>query len=236
MISNVVVAGNEAVLSWSAGKLHGIMGLMRRLDRWWDGFDSSGAQTPRGIAESLEFAGFSRELIAAASAHDALPKWQSSTHGTSSHPANNLMLASAGGTAWTSPQDTAGYELTIAYAANDAPADSTFTQIYGRAPTQAEMLPNPLPPRGWGGPNSVFFFDITVGGRRTVTFAPGTKIDVWFPFVLDDQVRYELGFMSGGKSTGPVSGTIFDNVLHFELPSFSLTPGSTLMGEIDGDG
>jgi hypothetical protein len=37
-----------------------------------------------------------------------------------------------------------------------------------------------------------------------------------------------------GATIGPIDGTLRDNTLHFELPPFTATPGTSLMGEIDG--
>ncbi len=74
-----------------------------------------------------------------------------------------------------------------------------------------------------------------MGGGKPVAFTPGTTIDVWFPFVLDDELRYTLSFFSDDKPSGQIAGTIFDNTLHFVLPAFVMAPGKTLMAEIDGD-
>jgi hypothetical protein len=53
--------------------------------------------------------------------------------------------------------------------------------------------------------------------------------------VLDDTLKYRLSFNGGEDSVGPIVGSIFDNVLHFDLPGFTALPGKELMGEIDGD-
>jgi hypothetical protein len=130
---------------------------------------------------------------------------------------------------------TAGYDLTVHFAANDAGGPVHLTQIYARAPTAAEFLPNhPIAP-GWGYSNAVCFFDLAIGGKNTIVFAPGTTIDIWFPFVLDDQLRYTLSFFSNDKPSGLIVGSIFDNTLHFALPQFVMAPDKPFMAEIDGD-
>lgn len=129
---------------------------------------------------------------------------------------------------------TSGYDITIAYAPNDA-ADAKLSQLFARAPTQAEFAPSHAPAPGFGGPDAVCFFDLQISGSKPVTFTRGTTVDIWFPFVLDDQLRYNLTFFSADKPSGMIFGTIFDNTLHFVLPQFRLVPGTPLMAEIDGD-
>lgn len=130
---------------------------------------------------------------------------------------------------------TAGYDLDFDFSANDAAGPVNLKQIYARPPTPAEFLPNhPLAP-GWGSADAVCYFDITVGGSKAVRFKSGTSVDVWFPFVLDDQLQYSLSFFSDDKPSGIIKGTIFDNTVHFVLPEFILAPDKPLMAEIDGD-
>lgn len=132
------------------------------------------------------------------------------------------------------PQENDGYLVAIHFSATEIGGDVKVTRLYARAPTHAEFLPNPPPPKNWGGPTDVGFFDVEIGGTKSVTFSAGTAIDVWVPFVLDDTLRYDLSFFSDDKPYGPYRGTIFDNVLHFELPAFTLTPGKQLAAEISG--
>lgn len=130
---------------------------------------------------------------------------------------------------------TAGYRIRFVFSANNTPAPVNLTQIYARPPTAAEFLPShPLAP-GWGSADAVCYFDLTVGGYNDVTFKPGTAIDVWFPFVLDDQLQYSMSFFSDDRPSGMIRATIFDNTLHFVLPEFVLAPDKPLMAEIDGD-
>ncbi len=227
-ISDVVVVKDEAVLSWDAGRNHGFMVLARDLDRWWD----MGDKPPGRGCGKLP----SQELIAAATLHNADVQRSEPGCTADRHEMKpDLGVHSSGAILHTERSGTAGYDMSVAYARNDAAPKTLFSQIYGRVPTPTEMLENPAPPHGWGGPNAVFFFDLTIDGAKPVTFERGTKIDIWFPFVLDDKLRYNVTFISDGKPTGPAYATVFDNVLHFELPSFSMTPGKELMAEVDGN-
>lgn len=129
---------------------------------------------------------------------------------------------------------TSGFDFTMRYGRNDAPANARFTLIYVRPPTHAEFLPNPPPPKDWGGSTDVGFFDFDISGSQPVTFDAGTTVDIWFPFVLDDTLRYDVSLFTGDKALGPYRGTLFDNVLHFELPAFTVVPGKGFQAEISG--
>lgn len=205
VFSGVTVAGDEAMLSWDSGKQHGFMRLRRRDDRWWDVQD-----TLRDGACSC------RAQVAAAQPQARL------------EPAGGIIHPPA-------RASTSGYDVTIRYARNDAAADSTLARLYVRPPTPAEFAPAVAPPPGWGASNAFCFFELEIGGSKPVTFQPGTVLDVWFPFVLDDQLRYDVNYVNGTRASDRIGGTIFDNTLHFVLPGFTLRPGDALMGEIDGD-
>lgn len=220
-IYDVIVVRDQAVLSWDSVKQHQVMGMNRTLDRWWD----------------VPVSSLSQDLITAAVAHNAAVAHLQAARlkGSDEKPGSSpLPLSASGGTLWTPRQNTAGYDITITFATNDAATGTKFTRIYARAPTKAEALPNPPPPRSWGGPTDVGYFDLEIDGAKPVTFAPGTKVDVWFPFVLDDQLRYRISFVSADKIYAPIRGTIFDNVLHFELPAFTIAPGKAFQAEIEG--
>ncbi len=238
-VTDVVVVRDQALLSWDSGKQHGVMGLLRNLDRWWGALDFESVDDID--QRSLKGHGFTEEFVTVASAHNsdvAKSKTTAPNAGATdkSHgpTGNDDPIQPAGATLWPWRQNTAGYDIHVSYTKNDASPGTKFARIYARAPTPAEMLPNPPPPRNWGGPTDVCYFDLEVGGAKPVTFQNGTKVDVWFPFVLDDQLRYRLSFVSAGKIYQPITGKIFDNVLHFELPSFAIAPGKAFQAEIEG--
>jgi len=257
-ISDVVVVGNEALGTWDFGHRHGIMGLVVRDDRWWDTYDAKGTNSTfwvgRGFppldgvnpyipmtpdTSTLSSIGFTADLVAQAGIHNR------DVAGAPSNPREMPHIDTGCSKCWSlDPQGglldvprafTADYRLTFHFSANDAPAALPITQVYARAPSAAEFLPNRPIALGSGYANAVSYFDLSVGGSKAVTFTPGTTIDVWFPFVLDDQLRYTLSFFSDDKPSSLIVGTIFDNTLHFVLPAFVMAPGKTLMAEIDGD-
>ncbi|HZZ65042.1 MAG TPA: hypothetical protein VFE17_06075 [Candidatus Baltobacteraceae bacterium] len=239
-ISDVVVVRDQAILSWRAGSEHGVMGLARYLDRWWDALDAQ----PRATcwytltAFPLDDAGLSNATLAAAAVHNAdartglrprcpgAPDAQSGALGS---------LSARGGTIHPTRGSTAGYDFTVRYAQNNAPAAGVpVKRLYGRAPTTAEALPNPPPPQGWGGPTNVFFFNIAADSPAPITVTAGTVVTIWFPFVLNDSLGYRLSYVSGGQFSPSIHGTIFDNVLTFTLPAFTLAPGGEFQAEVEG--
>lgn len=196
---------------------------------------------------------FGKDLVAAAALHNADVRASTELWEKADPFGNGHLVRPIGCSAATYPvkQDTrvypqgaaiapprfqtSGYGLKLAYAASDAPSDAQFKQIYFRPPTPAEFLPNhPIAP-GWGYSDAVCYFDVSIAAGTAVSFKPGTLVDVWFPFVLDDQLQYSLNFTSNGLPSGSIKGAIFDNTLHFVLPEFSIAPDRPLMAEIDGD-
>ncbi|HEX5275434.1 MAG TPA: hypothetical protein VFW34_09160 [Candidatus Rubrimentiphilum sp.] len=138
----------------------------------------------------------------------------------------------AGGALVSFRPDTAGYGIDLHYAPNDS-RGATFHLPYARAPTAAEIIPYPTTLRFIS--TSVLYFDLTIDSSKPVTFAPGTTIDIWFPFVLDDTLNYDLTIGFAQQPIGPVYAKPFDNVLHYKLPGFTVLPGQTLMAEVDGN-
>lgn len=250
VISDVVVVADQAVLSWALGTQRGLIGLVRQNNRWWDALDADGpawsirtayplqpypsdVRSTRSVgSDALKARGFSAELAAAALSRNAdVARLQS--NGVRAADPTHIPLNAGGGAAWTMRQDTSGYEITTRYAKNDAAPGSIFARIYARAPTSAEFLPYPTPFRYVS--DAVMFFDIIIDSPKPVSFDRGTVVDVWFPFNIDESLKYRMSIGGGREPIGPVIGSVFDNVVHFELPGFTALPGKELMGEIDGD-
>ena len=258
VVSDVVVSKDTALLSWQIGLDRGVMALMRQDDRWWGTFAAvprkggwaiqSSAPFSKSIGDeiisplsssALKRLGIPDDLLLVAVQHNA---------DVSSAPVEKdtvlklddpfeirgEQLQPAGGTVAAWGSQTAGYAFSMRYTSNDAPAKAEFSQVYGRAPTNAEFLPYPTP-NGFYSSDAAFYFDLTIDATKPVTFASGSRVFVWFPFVLDDTLRYNLTIGFADKPIGPIYATAFDNTLEFELPSFTVTPGKQLMAEIDGD-
>ena len=159
------------------------------------------------------------------------PRWAIETPGSASASVAPVTILRAGGALAPQSVQTGGYQFVFTYGANDAPPGSAFTYVYGRVPTSAEFLPYPTvyPISS----DAVFYFDLTAGAA--VHFEAGSSLDVWFPFVLDDRLRYDLFIDGTAPAIGPIASRVFDNTVHFTLPAFSLPAGKTITGEIDGD-
>lgn len=275
-IHDVVVAGDEALLSWRAGSQRGLMGLIRRGNRWWDAFEGASLpgemaggcldatityplkpnRFPTGLGQAAdsrslrEEDGLSARLVEAASVHnadvravDARLTAQPSKTGSLSRSicdfhdvlqGDPFALLPVGGSLSPARQSMSGYALTLRYAKNDAAPDTEFLPPYGRPPTAGEFLPYPTPPLAQG-PSSLFIFELGVQGARPVTFAAGSTLQVWFPFALDEAIRYDLSIYFAGSPIGPIFARPFDNTLTFRLPAFTLSPSRRAHAEISGD-
>lgn len=243
LVHDAVVVNDAAVASWTAGKREGVLGFVRYGGRWWNALDyrfrgagwsddawfplephCAQRSSPNPDAERLAADGLPDALASAAAEHIAIfrapaPKMQ--------RPLMEDRLCER------SPVQTAGYLITIAYAQNNSPSGSPVQPLYARAPTLAEIIPYPTTYHFIS--NAVAYFDLTLDGSTPVSFAPGTTIDIWFPFVLDDTLKYDLTIGFADAPIGPLYAKPFDNTLHYTLPGFTATPGRTLMAEIDGN-
>lgn len=259
-IRDVVASGDQALLSWDATSDHGVMGLVHHDNRWWVTYLAAGR--PGGHWHAMAFppmretwafttalpsvaelrdAGFDPILLREANAHNGDVR-AATTQNRAIHSFGDQVcvlrcgqVLPGGGAVHSAPDETAGYDVHIVLSKNSLTHPAAITQLYARAPTSAEMLPNPAPPRDWSGPTAVGFFDLDIGAAHPVTFADGTAIDIWFPFVLDDRLTYSMVAISDGRATPMINGRLFDNTLHFVLPSFVLVPGTPLTAEIDAE-
>jgi hypothetical protein len=68
----------------------------------------------------------------------------------------------------------------------------------------------------------------------TLTFASGSTLEVWFPFVLQKDRNYTLHLNDVFPESSALSGTLKNNVLRFVLPRFTLRTNAIADGEIDG--
>lgn len=145
------------------------------------------------------------------------------------------LIRAAGGVIQLPRQDEPlppDYQVFLTYTKNDASAKALFAPTYMRAPTPAEMLPYPTP--YYLSQNAVCFFDLGVDTSKPVAFTAGSTLEVWFPFVLDDKIRYDLTLAYAGIPIQPIYAKPFDNTLRFSLPAITISPSKPVMGEIDG--
>ncbi|MFN2448690.1 MAG: hypothetical protein ABR508_02685 [Candidatus Baltobacteraceae bacterium] len=227
VLSDAVVSKDEALVSWSAGKTHGLLGLRRSLDRWWDVCGQASGALPLFTPQFTALALQHNSAMHAASGSAALNRPCTQRFPDLSRAD---AIESSGGT--LPAQSASAYAFLLTYGANDAPSGAHIASLRVRAPSGGEILGDPPPPRDQGGPTDVALFYLNIASSRPIVFQPPSGVDVWVPWMLDDSSSYELVMFSGHSEVGPVKGTLFDNVLHFELPGFTATPGE-LRGEID---
>jgi hypothetical protein len=99
-------------------------------------------------------------------------------------------------------------------------------QFQQRAPSQAEMAPRL-------GMRALYFFSVSTAAANPPQMT-STTLDVWFPFALDPNSHYSLWLGLVRPELRSVHGTLKDNVLHFDLPTFTLPVGVAALGEITG--
>lgn len=247
-VSVAIVNGDEGVAAWSADGQAGAIGLHRTYDVWWasgtiahtlesDMWTTFGAHSHRdcvdiawtsldALAEEL---GISQETaqIALARISNIADAAASSAAWTRSHPRTVRWGIADGCSSGLRDaySDGGGYRATLAWT---APRGLDIVRFTGRAPTRAEF------PGDDPGADAFYFFSLAFGGDTANARVIGATLDVWCPFVLDTRLRYTLMLAGGGVAIGPIVGTLHDNTLHFELPSFTATPNGELMGGIDG--
>jgi hypothetical protein len=207
--------GIGAIVAWRIGHFHERDQMLKRYDRWWfvqilSTYEEPSPQptcTPGGVC-----------LTSSGGISLFTPE------GTFRGPV--LFGDGFGRPLWTTD---GGYRVGLHFAQSDSSNDAAITDFRTRIPTQAESWITP-------GGNSYFFFSGTVKSEQPVHVHAGTTLDVWFPFVLDDALRYSITLAAPHlMSIGPIDGTLKDNTLHFTLPAFTAPPGADLMGEIESD-
>ena len=249
---DVVINDKEAVADWSAGIQGGIVGFVRRYGLWWvsgqvdrDEPEPAGEiywySDPPGALPTCQSSGafeaapdyLVRELklgtatLSLAQTHIAAIAQDAARESAwrKLHPGGLIPYGIQRdcftvGNKPTYADTSAGYrvELTL-----PSPENLDIAHFTGRAPTLAEF----------SGAGSVYFFSFNIGGDAAVRVT-GAALDVWCPFVLDPHARYTLTLTDANPEIGPLVGALRDNTLHFELPPFTATPSSSVMGKLDG--
>ncbi len=250
-IDDVAVDGNGALAQWHDNGSQRIDYLVRRFDRWWleneiyldskgsSAFYDTGCSSLGPTSLLLTSLKFPQPLVTLAARTlpdvmmaDARPTPTLPPGGYLVKPGCDVYRYTIDDIAFSrqvqTPLNLGGYAMAVRLASNDADSSARIRGVGGRAPTEAESWMT-------RGGNSYFFFSGTVDSAAPIHVTAGTTIDVWFPFVLDSSLYYGLTIAHADKPMGPIDGTLNNNVVHFVLPGFTLPPGATLMGEIEGD-
>lgn len=249
VIDDVVVSGNDAAMLWSVGEIHRIERFARRRGAWWIAGEiwidpRTGAAMGGSPADSygptpslLRTLGYPKTLIELAALH--LPIVQVAQAKPKPPPtASNPFPGHFHGDwyvtdeiAFTSdppsPWPTDGYGVTVRFAANDAPADARYARIEGRRP---DWAPSRIGPIG----DDYFELRGVVVSPKPIHITSGSTIDVWFPFVLDSDLEYDIALSTANQRVAVETGRLDQqtNVVHFELPAFTAIPGAALVAEV----
>ena len=215
-VGDVIVLGDDAIATWSAGALDGVVTLHRRSDRWWmtrnASVNAGEKSREAGIASQL---GVPDRLAVLAQAH-------ASALAAGVTPASFSASSSGASPRPRASDRTDFFDAEFAYAPT---RESRPVVFRGRAATPAEMPPTP-------GENGLYFFAISSDASGSVRL-DGATLDVWFPFALDPQQQYVLWLGFTDPEIRALPGMLHDNVLHFALPPFAFSGGKTALGEID---
>ncbi|HEY8296986.1 MAG TPA: hypothetical protein VIG32_03075 [Candidatus Baltobacteraceae bacterium] len=259
VVSDIVVVGDAALANWHIGSHDGIVAMDRIAGTWWDlleGYSDRTSATPEHPSWWFEGAppwralsyngsyfgptsarllslGLPMHLVATAAAHnpliasadDAEHRYESTARRTHSGgivepnvdreviylPANVTQNGSSHG---GNRSETGGYEIVLVLAPNDAPA-GTRVAIDGSRPRAPAA--------------SLYNLTFSFTGSGTVTFGAGSRVNVWFPYILDTRKRYTLSLAGHGS----LDADLHDNTLTFALPDFSARPNETFKGSID---
>lgn len=254
VVSDIVVVGNDALASWHIGSHDGLIALRRIGGAWWDllegysddteahpgheawWFEGTSPWLARPYYESyfgptsakLHEIGLPSNLIetslehnpAIAGANQAeaayIAEQRSEGHSLNVPsvyreemylPANVTQNGSSHG---GDRVETGGYEVILVLAPNDSAG--TAVSLHVGHPADRGMLA----------------LTLSFTSPQSATFADGTRLNVWFPYVLDTDKDYT--FVS--RAFGTLNADLHDNTLSFDLPAFNAPPGSTLTGEI----
>ena len=253
-IENVVVDHSlgRALVQWSRSNgARGIDGFAYIYDRWWDLLDlradgtgtgwCGGASAPfePGIyrkkqpfgIEDLIAAGVPRSLVAeAVNDFDGFNSTTAQFAQALTPPSLlscSIVQPGIGTgilepTLFSAPWQSDGYTLQIRTPAL-VPAKLT-----ARRPNNVENWTY------YPGGNAYVYFTLITSSDAAIDVPLGTSVDIWFPFVLDTTKTYSLTLAKAVESVGPIDGKLRDNVVHFELPAFTVPAGATLIGEVDG--
>ena len=218
---DVVVEGNDAIATWTSGGKPGLATFHRRSDRWWlmAIYDTYGPAIGRDLAQLEGELSIPAALAVRAQQHvPNLLALQPILHQVTQPICNRC-----GSALWNVAD---GFETTLNFNAATPTWDPDFA-IRGRAPSVGEMPPTPTM-------NAYFFFRLATKGTTPVVVQKGARLDVWFPYVLDDSKSYVLWLDFLKPDLDDIPGRLEGNTLHFTLPAFGTIPGKDAFGEIDG--
>jgi hypothetical protein len=81
-------------------------------------------------------------------------------------------------------------------------------------------------------PAVYFSFALSTHSSVPVAFNQGSRLSIWFPFVLDDRKGYSLRLSSATEAPDLIPGTLDNNVLSFVLPEITVASTARMFGDV----
>jgi hypothetical protein len=218
-IDDVVIAGEDALITWRSHWNAGMATFGWRSSRWWliDVFDTYSPAIGRDVAQ-LE-----RELsITPALADRAMERIPSLLKRLPiRRQAYQPACAGCLSTLWDCHDR---FEAMLTFSPIAPYWDAGFALI-GSSPAPSEMESSR---------DVQFTFGLTTAGKEPIHMHEGATLYVWFPFVLQPAKAYELRIDNVVPNMGERLGVLHDNTLRFTLPAFSTSPERDAVGCIFG--
>lgn len=241
VVDIVLTDGSEAVATWHAPAFHqryrGLVALHFVSGRWrWRAATASlageaGAWTPMSVpGQLLSFCGaggsgppsaramLMRGFISRSFAEQFADKLKPSRP----LAASELVLCDPSPGDVEDESTNEGYDARFLHE-EEYPRD--LFVLTGRGPRNSE-------PSDLEGAEPVYVFTFSATKPVPVKFPRGSTFSVWFPFVLDRSSRYILTVRDIFPEIQPVAGKLKNNMLTFNLPTFSMPAGTEVRGEI----
>jgi len=261
IVDSVVIDRDAAIATWHAqGIEHGMVGLRREGGRWWaTGFARRITQNSYGsralweavapVANPPQYCpgtaffwlgstlmadglGVTPRLLSSAIAQSSDLRWEASLEHSPVVPGVECSTYSVDASAPEDdidPQyvrDADGTTAVVALAVKPG-TPHIRTSVAGLGAANA-IAPDP------GVTSAIYVLFLHRDALKPIDFSTGSKIDVWFPYVLDPWRRYSLNVAFVTPEITDVIGTLHDNTLHFELPAFALSTERAGIAQIDG--
>ena len=115
----------------------------------------------------------------------------------------------------------------VAYSSSDGIGAELRLKYAGSHPSNAPTLTGHSS-TGVVAQGKVMYEFVTTTSAAPAAISSGT-LDIWFPCVIPDDRQYALQLGANGS---PIIGTLHNNVLHFDLPKFELSPERAMKGTV----
>jgi hypothetical protein len=233
----IVADKGEAVAAWHAAGDRGVVVLHFRSGRWWwraaavTTPDASGYWTPMR-APGEEVGSCFADSPGPPSAHDLVVAGFI-TESLAADLSNRLRAAAPRPFVYHECLPNAHYYEDTGVSYDARLFDKELLPV---RPVLTGRVPEDWRRRGARGAKVYYVFDLSGSESMPLLFrTDSATFGIWFPYVLPLQTRFTLSLRGVNPEVRAIPGNLKDNLLHFDLPAFTLPPGSVARGEIDGE-